>query len=291
MPILMVPRTRQPLTPPQINWDNALTRGLVFCGLSFADTYIDLVTNQQVSRTGTIDKVSYPTAQTSPPTVGPFRALKPAASGYLSFARTTGLDLLTTQGTILAIGYHNGGTDGNMQYVLASFESATNYAGCGLGIDNYNQFTAAGVGIYVRSSATGPTWFATPTAVLVQPEQNLAHIIGGAWDGALGYCYYGGTTRISGTLALTANLTAGRVTYVNRGNNDAGGQAGNVLALAFNRVLSQEEYKQWARNPWQVLAPIPRIVPAFEVSAPAGGGGPLVGGLVRPSLTEGRLVA
>ena len=245
----------QPQQAGGINTAHPLAASLVFCGVQSGGVYVDLVSGQVAAQTGTLDTVVLPSAAGSR-AVGEARGLRPQANGYLKFAKQTGLDKLTTTGTVLCVAYSAGQHSAAGQYAISSYEEVVGYYGFAFGFDDFVYTSDDGTVLRILSAAGTTT--STSGAVLGSPHANKLHAMGGAWDGTSNYLYYNSLTRATIAGIRTPPSDANRRTNINRMSVTSLGTTGNVLCVGFNRVLTQAEYQAWALAPWAILAPTPR---------------------------------
>jgi hypothetical protein len=241
----------QPRDIPDVDLAHPFMEGVVFVGCWVDGFYVDLLTGQVATRVGMAPA-------TFPPHANAYGAgevtggVAAADADSFVFGAKTGLDNLTTVGSMFALAYHTGNT-AVQHAVLQTEEDVVQYSGATLFIDD-NAFSANGaVGIEVCDSAATEN---ASGAVLGTSSENLVHVIGGAWNGTNGYFYHSGTTRGSAANAHTATGHASRRTRVNmRHGTSTNMRCGNVLAVGKSYVPSVDEYAHWARRPWAILKP------------------------------------
>jgi hypothetical protein len=188
-------------------------------------------------------------------------------SGQAFPVQATGADFLTTQGTLLALGsVAASATATQYHWIFGSHEYTAIGTGPMVGIDD-NQFAGPGrIILGMANGATSPSGNSITNNALTSDPKGKLHFFGAGWDGTNAHWYSQGNgldrtdTAFSSTIA---QLNANRRTWIGR-NAYTGAQPGagtqNVcaLALAWNRVLSVQEYAALWANPWQVFSQVSR---------------------------------
>jgi hypothetical protein len=174
------------------------------------------------------------------------------SSAYLKFNNQTGLDLLTTVGTILTIGYANG-AEGVLYPAITSTSSSTGY-GVKIFVDAYAVFyhgapygLIGDAGGSAGNETSGAVWGSSYLGQLLE--------YGFKWDGTNGTVFWGAGNSYSTANTHTPPIDASYRRTLVGSQNFATGMvgSGNVLALGFNRLLSQAEYAFWSESPWAVV--------------------------------------
>lgn len=264
-------RTSQPRGPVPIDWSNPLTRGLVFCAVPIGPTFIDLVTGELGTPSGTVNSgFRSPADGRSRLSAGyALSGNGGTSSEYVSWPVSLSRGgAITSVGAIFALGGTTEQVDGN-QYMLGGNTEVLSFGhGFSLGIDSYNVRGRGNVlsGTYLNGNA------ASIADLLGNPFHNRTHFFGysfssnganGTWFGDRraeswsGSPTFGTTTtnRKAYVLAYSSNATWKRVAYA-------------LQLLIYSREVSLEEYQALYDNPWQLFAPMRRIwVPPS--SAPA----------------------
>lgn len=238
--ILPTIRTSQPQQPASIDWGNPITRGLVFAGIG-GQRY-QYVNKKLIS---TVDGTMSLKGKTSR-----------GDSGYYNQAEDTS-DLTIIAGVYLT---SNNGDYGAFEY--GYYVSAGDNSNRGFGL------SGAGNNIYIANRRDSG-------AITDVKAVSLPYI------GVFGYSGSGGQTctwyengAAGGTVAWSGAAWAadGRKTAKLAVSSSTG--KGAFFQFQWNRVLSADEHKSIAANPWQVFAPQPRklwVVPAGGINLAGGG--------------------
>lgn len=263
MPFLITPTPHvwQPQHPTAINWNSPLARGLVFCAVPVGDRFLDLVSGEWGTKTGT----------TSPG----FRAKNDGFShrsdgnaiagnggtgDYFIWPVSTfkrGGNVVQT-GTILALASTTTQAGAAIYPIGGNTEDVSVGNGFSLGIDQNNQ---VGIGNIIRANYNDPLGTST-TAFLGSTYAAKTHFFGYSYrtNGSVG-TYFGarrGETWTGGTTFGTT--TSNRRAYVGAFSaSDSLTKPWYVLQLLiWNRELSLAEYQALYDNPWQIFSLEPR---------------------------------
>lgn len=218
-------------------------------------------------------------------------------SGQVFPLQATGADFLTTQGTLLALGSVAAtATTTQYHWIFGSHEYTAIGTGPMLGIDDNNFAGPGRILLGMANGATSPTGFSTVSNALTSDPKGKLHFFGAGWDGTNAHWYSqgNGLDRLDTAFSTTiAQLNANRRTWIGRiaftgAQAGAGTQNICALALAWNRVLSLNEYVSLWTNPWQIFrTPQSR---AISVTSPTVTGQPAVkrfGGVPGMALNRG----
>ena len=263
-PNLLVPGKR-PVGPVKIDWNNTVTNGMVFCAINVpGGHFIDLVSGKlsHAYSTATVNEVYGRNGGSSVQgTDGTLMAKGSArGTGELWNANETGVDFLTTIGTLITLGRHEASVGNNQVFYFGSNEKVSSYYGCGVGIDD---FVLSGYGrpliiLDGNNANAGPT-----NDLLGRDPEDMIHFFGVAWDGTNHYFYTGlnnSVLRESEVDARTATSHPSRRTLCSGDANSLRSSSGVIsiqssLNLAWNRVLSKSEYSSLYFDPYQILIP------------------------------------
>lgn len=265
---LFLPRrfTRQPQYGAVLDRSHPLAEGLVCALLPVGGAFVDCITGQVSTQGDSANPTTKVVRNWNNGTSSPnfVTAQQNANAGNNSTGQvfvnnTTGVDKLTTTGTLIAVGGMDT-TSAATYTMFGSSEFVSVGTGCVLGIDN-NFFQGPGrVCANVSNSGNANTFFLGngSSNVLTANPGNLLHTFGVGWDGTNYYWYSAGAgfQRQSNAGTLSPVLQSNRKTAVGRGGQGmalGGLNAFMALGLAWNRVLSAAEYFQLWLNPWALF--------------------------------------
>lgn len=283
---LFLPRrfTQQPQYAANIDRSHPLAEGLVCALLPVGGAFVDCITGQVSTQGDSANPTSNVVRDWNQGTSRPdfIKAQQNNASGgnfttgQVFVNNTTGLDKLTTVGTLIAVG--GMATTGTATYTMfGSSEFVSVGTGCVLGIDN-NSFVGPGRVLGHLTNAAQSASFNIRNGtdnVLTSAPGNKLHCFGMGWDGTNYYWYSAGlgVQRQSGAGTLSPVLQANRKTAVGRGGQSMmmGGLSSFMgLGLAWNRVLTAAEYWQLWQNPWAVFQAQKDVwIPVSSAAAPS----------------------
>lgn len=292
--------TQQPQSAVVIDKSNPLTEGMVCALLPVGGAFLDVFTGQVSTQGDTSNPTSTVVRDWQNGTSRPdfVKAQQNNTSGgntttgQVFVNNTTGVDKLTTKGTLIAVG--GMATTNTATYTMfGSSEFVSVGTGCAVGIDN-NSFQGPGRILGHISNAAQSTSFNIGNGTdneLTSSPGNKLHTFGLGWDGTNYHWYSAGIGFVkqsnAGTLSPVAQ--SNRKTAVGRGGQSmalGGLSAFMALGLAWNRVLSLAEYIQLWQNPWAVFK-TPQVIWVPVTS----GGGTTYSGTVSETLTAADTVS
>ena len=252
--IIQKRRLRQPNVPVGLNRANHLTNGLVFAGLPFANSAFDVVSNQLALPTASGELFNLATA---PPAFGiatpdAMHLRCTGGTARLEFpVQSTGLDLITGPFTIFVEGGPS--ADSQLAIAIGSNEDAL---GDGLLFkfdDTLQVFNGFSIEVNFENLA-----FSDTDALGANSFQNT-HRCAITCDGTNARFYASGNLNKTQALANlpTANGSRRTVMFGDTVENNVGDQAQFAVTLAWNRVLSLDEYRSlYLTGPWQLFRPL-----------------------------------
>lgn len=228
-------RNVQPKFKGSVNWADPLARGLVFCAYPLGARFYDAVSKQETTNAST------------PPVERPgidgnkLNAREARGNSQDFPVYSTGLDRLAgkfslfVEGTVL--------TNGGESAVVRSVEVSSTGDGLGMNFDDSAVITN-GILAWMNN---GRRFNSLTDALGVNSEQ-FRHRAMITCDGTTGKAYAKNALNTSGAEANLPNANTGRQTSILFGNSGACG-----LVLAYNRILSLDEYQALYWNPWRLV--------------------------------------
>jgi len=247
---------RQPANALGIDWSHPLATSLVFYGYPQGNTVVDLVSgNMAVRGTGCDLAVKPWNVGTSRQTDGGVLcATTPASSGVWRWgSAATQLDSQSLNNgplTLFALGM---GTTATTTPII--FSTADNFNGSGFGLcADDNAFFGPGEICQAFNSSLVTSGVAAAANQLTSVANNKLHFFGCGYDGTNVFSYYQGLFRNSGASALKINSSGvARQTQFGAMYSTGPSASACALGIAFNRILSLQEYQQLWTNPWALV--------------------------------------
>ncbi len=241
-------RNKRPTYRSDIDWSNPLARGLVFAAYPLGGNFYDAI-SKQVSANFSVNPTTRPTIDGNKANTPEMRG---ATANFPQY--TTQLDQLVGKYSLFAEGSLL--TNATSSLVFDSFSSVSGN-GLGLKFDDLNLITN-GFFLFLQNGNSS----ASNADVLGLNSENFKHRVMITGDGANVRLYAKNKLDITVVNAVTPLASTTRQTRLL-----SSGTAALGLALAWNRVLSLDEYQSLFNNPDQLFKSLPRrryfVVGAF----------------------------
>lgn len=247
---------------PQIDRDR-MPPGCVFCAVPRGNVFLDLVsgTTSYMSNTATPTTQTalspqyldgYPYAPPGTQTVG-IQCNGVNTTGQRWAAQQTGLDFLTTTGSVFMLGGIVTETGSKMHSTIGCYDFSGNATTKSfmMYIDDGGSYGPGRIIGLIGAGSSSPNLSGTPDFALQSPTKNTMNFFGMGWDAGSSSVYYHGNLMYTAA-SLSVVAGTGRATTFSWGYGTAW-CAWGALLLGFNRQLSRAEYAQLSMNPFAVL--------------------------------------
>lgn len=246
------PWTKQPQCPVTIDKNNPLSVGLIFCAIPVGNTFLDLVSGQSGIPQGSGAATSI-ARKTIDGNLAESVELKgvDTSSRFAWPQYSTKLDTLTGNFSVFVEGSLN--TNGVARDIISSSSSST---GNGFSM-RFDDVETATNGLKYWSNLSNRV--GSSFDILGSNSEQYKHRVAMTLDGTNLRWY--AKNKLQDTKAETNLPLAGtnRTTRIN-GRYDSYSPTSCSIALAWDRVLTLEEYQRLYFNPWQVFQPISRNI-------------------------------
>lgn len=181
-------------------------------------------------------------------------------------AYATGLDRLTSRGTVFAWADQGSNGDTNRVAIVASTAyNGSDYMGVSIELAD-GGYVLNGIAASLSNTGTGGIW-GSSFDLLGTAMHNYSHRFAFGWDGTNVH-WFGSGRKESGANTNTAGSYSGRYTRIGGYFSGSSGKVCNVAVVyGFDRVLTPAEYQELWRNPLALLTR-----PARRIYFTAGGG-------------------
>jgi hypothetical protein len=255
MPVLLTPSpwAVQPQTAVRFNRAHPLAAACIFYALPVGTIVVDLVSGNYATPSGsgcsiTVEQLNGGTANTNQS--GIVCATNTTSGAWRWAANATGLDAQAINDSVSIFALAMPRTAAVATVCVASYEASFG-DGFGLVTDDNAQW---GPGRVLRVNGGTYTTNGVNNELTSSPTSKL-HFFGGGWNGSNQFGYFQGVSRNNTATGTTPGTHTNRATvFGGRYSGAATFNTSVALGMAFNRILTLDEYRLLYNNPWGLVA-------------------------------------